>query len=286
MFNHSPAMITGPIARHMREAAQMLDVPLNLKDLSRLYTRHFDAVRADTSALLDRVYEIRYQVYCVENAFEDPTENPGGREIDAEDDRAAHVLLIHRESGVAAGTARVILPDRRRPLPIQRVLDSEGRRLFAHLPAHSVGEVSRFAVPKAFRRRRGEDRYADVGINEPTSQPEQRVMPFITFGLFRGIIGVCLESGLSHMTAVMEAPLIRLLRRFGLDFRAIGGVVEYHGVRQPCVARVFDLIEQVRGENRTLWLYAKEEVSRYADSEPSSAAQPIASEPVALPIDD
>jgi N-acyl amino acid synthase of PEP-CTERM/exosortase system len=264
----------------------MLDVPVNFKDLSTLYTRHFDIVRADTPALLDRVYELRYQVYCIENAFEDPAENPGAREIDADDDRAAHVLLIHRESGEAAGTARVILPDCRRALPIRRVLDSEGRRLFDHLPAHSVGEVSRFAVPKAFRRRRGEDRYADIGMNEPKAAPEQRVMPFITFGLFRGIIGVCLESGLSHMAAVMEAPLIRLLGRFGLDFHAIGGVVEYHGLRQPCVARVFDLIEQVRGENETLWLYAKDEVTRYTVSEPSSAAQRIAREPVAVPIDD
>src|SRR5207302_3785438 len=104
-------------------------------------------------------------------------------EIDADDDRAAHVLLIHRESREAAGTARVIFPDHRRPLPIQRVLDSEGRRLFGRLPAHTVGEVSRFAVPKAFRRRRGEGRYADVGMNEPMPAPEQRVMPFITFGL-------------------------------------------------------------------------------------------------------
>src|SRR5689334_2829882 len=268
MFNHSPAMIAAPSAQYMREAAEMLDVPFSFRDLSKLYTRHFDVVRADTPALLDRVYELRYQVYCVENPFEDPAENPGGREIDAEDDRAAHVLLIHRESGEAAGTARVILPDRRRALPIQSVLDAGGRRLFAHLPTHTVGEVSRFAVPKAFRRRRGEARYADIGINEPTAAPEQRVMPFITFGLFRGIVGVCLESGLSHMTAVMEAPLIRLLKRFGLDFHALGGLVEYHGLRQPCVARVFDLIDQVRDENGTLWLYAREEVSRYTDSEP------------------
>jgi N-acyl amino acid synthase of PEP-CTERM/exosortase system len=270
----------------MREVEQMFEMPVKFSELSEIYTRHFDIVRADTPALLDRVYELRYQVYCVENEFEDPAKNLGGREIDADDDRAAHILLMHRESGAAAGTARVIFPDHRRLLPIQRVLDTEGRRLFGHLPAHSVGEVSRFAVPKAFRRRRGEDRYADAGMNAPAAEPDQRVMPFITFGLFRGIIGVCLESGLSHMTAVMEAPLIRLLSRFGLDFHAIGGVVEYHGLRQPCVAPVFDLIEQVRSKNGTLWLYAKEEVTRYTASEPLSTAQRIAREPAALPIDE
>src|SRR5438270_11840526 len=134
MFNHSPAMIAAPFAQYTREAAQMLDAPLNFKDLSKLYTRHFDVVRADTPALLDRVYELRYQVYCLENPFEDPADNPGGREIDADDDRAAHILLIHRESGAAAGTARIIFPDHSRALPIQRVLDSSGAPPFCSVP--------------------------------------------------------------------------------------------------------------------------------------------------------
>jgi len=242
-------------------------MPLNFCEMSRLYTNHFDVIRADTPVLLDRVYEIRYQVYCLENAFEDPAQNLGRREIDTDDDRAAHVLLIHRESGEAAGTARVIFPDtsRRRPLPVERVLDPDGQRLFRRLPAQTTGEISRFAISKAFRRRRGEDRYADVGDSAPRALAEQRVMPFITFGLLRGIVGTCLQSGLTHTTAVMEPPLIRLLKRFGLDFQSVGGLVEHHGVRQPCVARLHDLIEHARCERNSLWLYAKDEVSRHMD---------------------
>src|SRR5438105_15192774 len=119
----------------------MSGIPINFRDISKLYPNHFDVIRADTPALLDRVYEIRYQVYCLENAFEDPAQNLGGREIDGDDDRAAHVLLIHRESGEAAGTARVIFPDcsHRRPLPIERILDADGPRLFTHLPALATG---------------------------------------------------------------------------------------------------------------------------------------------------
>ena len=243
----------------------MLEMSRNFCELSKLYTNHFDVIRADTPALLDRVYEIRYQVYCLENAFEDPAQNHGGREIDTDDDRAAHVLLIHRESGEAAGTARVIFPERQRPLPVERILDPVGQRLFSRLPTQTTGEVSRFAVSKAFRRRRGEDRYADVGDSAPRALAEQRVMPFITFGLLRGIVGTCLQSGLTHTTAVMEPPLIRLLKRFGLDFRSVGGLVEYHGLRQPCVARLHDLIDHARCERNSLWLYAKDEVSRHRD---------------------
>jgi N-acyl amino acid synthase of PEP-CTERM/exosortase system len=226
---------------------------------------HFEAVRADTPVLLDLVHRIRYQVYCIENAFEDPAENLGGREVDADDDRAAHVLLRHRQSGEAAGTARVIFPDPQRPLPIERVLDLGGRRSFSRLPANSMGEVSRFAVSKAFRRRLGEDRYADVGLSARGALTNRRVMPFITFGLLRGIVAICLQRGLNHITAVMEPPLIRLLTRFGLDFQPIGGLVEYHGQRQPCVARLHDLIDRARQEGNSLWLYAEEELSPYLE---------------------
>ena len=238
----------------------------NSGEISQVYDSYFDVIRADAPALLDRVYQIRYQVYCVENPFEDPMQNIGEREVDAHDERAAHLLLVHRKTGVAAGTARVIFPDTssRRPLPIERIIDSDGRRLFRRLPWQTTGEVSRFAISKAFRQRHGEDRYADTGWGT-TSQSglaERRAMPFITFGLMRGIIGICLERDITHLTAVMEPPLIRLLKRFGLDFQPVGGLVEYHGVRQPCAAGVYDLIESARSKGGPLWLYYKEEIVR------------------------
>ena len=259
----------------------MLDSALNFAEITRLYEDHFEIVRADTPALLDRVFEIRYQVYCVENPFEDPAQNLGGREMDADDDRAAHVLLVHRKTGEAAGTARVIFPDptQRRPLPVEHVLDRPGQSLFSRLPVATTGEISRFAVPKVFRRRRGEDRYADVETNARPRAPvlaEQRIMPFITFGLLRGIVGICLQNGLSHITAVMEPPLIRLLSRFGLDFAPIGGIVEYHGLRQPCVASIDDLINRAQEESSSLWLYAKEEVLRYQKPVLNARARPLA----------
>jgi N-acyl amino acid synthase of PEP-CTERM/exosortase system len=224
------------------------------------YRRHFDIIRADTAALLDRVYRLRYQVYCIENPFEDPTQNLDGREIDSDDDRAAHVLLIHRKSGNAVGTARIIFPDpSQRPLPIQHLLDPEYRSLFSRLPLRATGEISRFAISKALRRRLGES-----FTSAQARSAEQRVMPFISLGLGCGILGICLESGISHIAAVMEPTLIRLLnRRFGLDVRSIGGLVEYHGSRQPCVACVHDLITQLRSGDSFLGQYIDEKISSH-----------------------
>ena len=206
-------------------------------DISTLYQSQYEVLRANSPELLDRVYQLRYQVYCIENPFEDPDQNLGGRETDCDDNRAGHVLLIHRQSGEAAGTARVIFPERsqERPLPVEQVLDRDGLRAFRRLPGESTGEISRFAVSKAFRRRRLADCYSGVSR---LWKAKQRITPCITFGLFCGILDICLDRGISHLSAVMEPALLRLLKRFGLHFAAVGGLIEYHGLRQPCCGAV------------------------------------------------
>ena len=58
--------------------------------------RNFDTVIARGAADLAQAYRVRYQVYCVENTFEDPADNPGGLERDLFDERASHCLLVYR----------------------------------------------------------------------------------------------------------------------------------------------------------------------------------------------
>jgi N-acyl amino acid synthase of PEP-CTERM/exosortase system len=228
------------------------------------YERHFDVIRAESAELLREAYRIRYQVYCVENPYEDPEQQDGTFESDQEDDRAVHSLLLHRRTGEIAGTTRVILPDRQelRPLPVATLLHGEHRRNFDRFPAAQTVELSRFAVSKEFRRRRGEERYADVAHGDPALQNERRVMPYITLGLIRGMFEVCLEHDITHIAAVMEPPLIRILDRLGLHFTPIGRVVVHHGLRQPCYALLDELIEDARDDDTMVWQYAMEPLLR------------------------
>lgn len=233
-------------------------------DAVSCYPEHFDMVRADTPALLDQAYRLRYQVYCVENAFENPAEQIGGRETDGDDDRAVHTLLVHRRSGVVAGTVRVILSEdgaRSRPLPIHRVVDAASRDWLDRLPGHRTAEVSRFAVSKDFRQRRDEYRYADIGEGMEASA-ERRVLPYITFGLLRGVLETCRDLNINHICAVMEPALVRLLARIGLTFEPVGGLVEHHGLRQPCVAHIAELVDSSRSKGSLLWRYASETTRR------------------------
>ena len=231
------------------------------------YEHHFDVIRAANPTLLREAYRLRYQVYCVENPYENPEQQIGDCETDGDDDRSIHTLLLHRRTGEIAGTSRVILPDQRkfRPLPMATLLHESDRRRFDRFPVARTAELSRFAVSKLFRRRRGEARYADLGHGDVTLidlENEKRLMPFISIGLVRGMFDICVEHKVTHLAAVMEPALIRILDRLGLHFAPLGGILNHHGLRQPCVAVLDDLIETARGNDNLVWQYAFEPVLR------------------------
>jgi N-acyl amino acid synthase of PEP-CTERM/exosortase system len=108
----------------------------------------------------------------------------------------------------------------------------------------------------------GEVRYPVTNVpgNASAMPTERQMVPYIRFGLIRGVVEVCREHGISHICAAMEPALIRILGRFGLHFEEIGRLVEFHGMRQPCVARIGDLVERNRAEGTLLWQYT----GRYA----------------------
>ena len=161
-----------------------------------------------------------------------------GRERDIYDHRSVHALLVHRRSEAVAGTVRVILPgtDREPPLPINLVADLGQRELLRRLP-HCTAELSRFAVSKEFRQR--------------CADPEdRRMLRYITIGLIRGALEMCRDNDIQYVCAVVERSLIRLLGRLGFVFDHLGGLIEYHGARQPCVAQVNQIVSTAEG---TLW---------------------------------
>jgi N-acyl amino acid synthase of PEP-CTERM/exosortase system len=198
----------------------------DIADFAWHYAEYFDVVRADSPELLAQVYRLRYQVYCLEHPFENPEEHDDGLERDEDDYRSVHSLLVHRHTGTYAGTVRAILPEdvQRHPLPIHRILAAQNGDLLNRFPSDSTAEISRFAVFKEFRRRRGEERYVDANVpgKAPTVPSERQMIPYITFGLIRGVVETCAEHGISHISAVMEPPLIRILGRFGIHISCSG----------------------------------------------------------------
>jgi N-acyl amino acid synthase of PEP-CTERM/exosortase system len=227
--------------------------------LIETYRRWFDTIVVSSAAEREQAHRLRYQVYCIENQFERREEHPDGLERDAYDSHAVHCLLMHRPTGAAAGTVRLVLPQPDAPkdsFAIQRVCRDPLIDDPEHFPVERTAEVSRFSIAKSFRQRRGDGLYPislDMPDGPALAGEWRRVVPNMTLGLIEGLIRMSIDNDIHAWCAVMEPPLLRLLTRFGINFRPVGPPVIYHGHRQPSVIRLDTMFEEVRVKRPDIW---------------------------------
>lgn len=228
--------------------------------LANTFTRFFDVRPAVTADQVDSVLRLRYQVYCVETGFEDRAQHPDGLERDEFDPRAVHSLLLHRGSGMMAGTVRLVLPDSHdydALFPIEKYCGGIARPPAAKLQRSQIAEISRFCISKDFKRRMAESPslwgQPEAVSEEDMLMAQRRLIPHITVGLFAAIMRMSAQHRIRYWYAVMEPALLRLLKRFGIHFTAIGPEVDYHGIRQPCFAAADEVLVRMREECRPVW---------------------------------
>ena len=230
--------------------------------LSEQFHRLFEVVLADTPELKKTVYQIRYEVYCLETGFEAPENFPDGLERDEYDDQALYALLRHRPSGEYAGCVRLIVdrPGGPRTLfPFERFCGHSLRRNIIDpdkLPRGSFGEISRLAVRPQFRRRNCEqlDTRGNImdGDNGARDLTHRRIFPHIALGLYLAGAALVITHRRSGAFVMMEPRLARHMRRYGIIFRPAGEVVDYHGLRGPFYLSVQNLYKYIKPEIREL----------------------------------
>ena len=203
------------------------------------FAQYFQIKFADSKALRQEAFKIRYGVYAAELGWE--PENEQQMESDECDDYAFHCLLEHKRTGVFAGCVRLVIPPATQPdlkLPFEanciesartEVIDS------TKLARGSFGEISRLAVLSTFRRREKEKSVPFVlkDVNPETiySEEERRNFPNIAMGLYLAAVALADICNHSGMFVMMEPRLNRRLTRFGLPFVQCGDEMDYHGIR-------------------------------------------------------
>ncbi|MGH2561601.1 MAG: acyl-homoserine-lactone synthase [Thermomicrobiales bacterium] len=165
--------------------------------------RFFDAadgVRAElaTDADRDAIYRLRYRVVRA-RGWADPAAFPDGRERDADDDRAVHVVAWAGEQ--LAATTRIILPSPGKRLPTEATFDVTVE------PCGRVANIDRVAVAPEFSDPRHGVLLATLG----RAWQEVRAL------------------GYRHWVGVSTVGMIRLYRLAGMQMTVLGPPRRYWG---------------------------------------------------------
>jgi N-acyl amino acid synthase of PEP-CTERM/exosortase system len=223
--------------------------------ISDVFGQYFRIIAAEAQELREATYRLRYEVYCVENTFLVASDYPDGLERDEYDDRSLHALLQHVPTGKFVGTVRLIMPlaaADRLAFPFSDLCKEPG--VDRVLPPGSTAEVSRFAISKSVRRRAEDGAYPNqYATPEQHESGMRRLAHGLSLGLIVAVTQLGLSHGITHVCAVMDPVLLRLLHRLGVELIPLGPVVEYHGLRQPCYANGADLLAQLRVAKPEFW---------------------------------
>lgn len=192
-------------------------------------------VSADTPALQERVYRLRYDVYCVAHEFEDPALQIAGYEQDKYDDYSVHSLLLDNQTGTELGSVRLILPNEDVSLPAYKVSSEVERQADILFPRGTTAEASRFL------------RAPHVSIGR------QRFAAYETMALMAAVTKMSAEQGITHVLALVTAPLVRLVSRFGISFKLIGEPTEFHGLRQAVLLDLTADLSVVAAQRPDFW---------------------------------
>lgn len=220
------------------------------------YNMLFNVIAADTPALLEECFKLRYQVYCLETEFEDKTQFANCLEKDVYDDRSVSSLLIHKRTGMVAGTVRLILPPSEAlpdPLPVFNISSDLAGLSEQVIPRRTTAEISRFSISKKFRQRHYDTHIPGLEENIGGVNNANRVIPHITLGLMKAIVRMSVENNISHWSVVIEPTLQRLLRKLGIYFIPVGKMVEYHGRRKTLYNEISVLLDRMYETHYEIW---------------------------------
>jgi len=242
------AMAEKPKLKENTQPAQNLDLGLE-KAKKRFWDRGvaFPGKLVEDMADLEKLYKLRYDVYCLQKGFLNPDNYPDKCESDIFDQHSLHFGAFD-ELGNALGTLRLIRNSHQGfPMLDHCQIDVPEDIL------DRAGEISRLAVSKIIRKRVGDGEYGMAidgrAIDEkPKIRPlnnRRQHRPDIVVGLYKSLYQESRKSGITHWLAVMEPGLLKLLKRFYFNFEAIGPEVDYYGPVRPYMVSLESIEDQV-----------------------------------------
>jgi len=244
-------------------------------NLGEGFKKHFEVVPAVTPELKDHVYRIRHSVYCEELKFE-PVRTDG-REMDEYDAHSLHCLLRNVRNGEFVGCVRLITArpgDPRYPMPFEKNCEATIDRTIMDprtVARESMGEVSRLAVLRKYRKRQGEAETA-VGLTDAYGDVKRPRFPYIPVGLYLGIIELALRHDINTIFVLTEPRLAAHFARLGVQVKQIGAPIEHRGLRVPSVMDCRSIIDGLSFVTRPLYRAIADDIAHHLSGDPGRIA--------------
>jgi N-acyl-L-homoserine lactone synthetase len=172
----------------------------------------------DDPERLAETYRLRYQAYCVEQAFLGASDYPDGLETDEFDLFSRHFATVD-EDGRTVATIRLVFPSVV-GLPLFRHCTLFPGETAIYAPRSAVVEISRLSVSRPYR---------------PGAFGSGAL-----FNLYKAVYHDAKRTGMTHWAIATEASLHRTLTAAGFPFRRIGPDIDYWG---PVAPYLLDLSE-------------------------------------------
>lgn len=228
------------------------------------YYKTFRIIRADSNALREIAFRLRYEVFCLENNIDcgqDSTEKQD-LERDAYDDNAIHYILYRKSDDLAVGTIRIVLPRKDKPLysfPMQFMCNHP--LLHMEDKVSRFCEISRMCMSKNFRKRPGDGAtlpaYFDQDFNVRTEKNTvvyaRRVIPFAPLGMLCAAFEGALDNGLTDCICTLDLEQLHALQKIGLSYRSLGPRLEMGGVQQPVIFNIKHAFDNMILQNPPCW---------------------------------
>ena len=208
-----------------------------------MFDERYEVFLADTETARQIHHKVRYQVYCVEEGFEDQNEFDDNKEFDEWDTHSAHFTVRSKLSGEWVAAMRLILP-RPEGLPIEQMCDIDPT---AMPTGESIAEISRMCiVDKCRRSKRSQPPSQEAATTyphlvkdtQPRASNERVHKSEIILGLLRAAVDYSYENGISNWYFLTRPALARIINRLCIQLTKVGSPCNHRGVRYPFAANL------------------------------------------------
>ena len=202
----------------------------------------FETVLCDIEESRSLHYQIRYQVYCRETGFEDPSGFTDGKERDGHDRHSVHFVVRDPLNSQWMAAMRLVLAGGGR-IPSEEFCNVEPlpEKL---LERTNFVEFSRLCVLQSHRRH-NRDRSMGFKVVDGSSggmkvtRPDPRY-PEIMLGLINSTFEWARRNDVRYCYFLINRALARTLQRLNLNLRPVGNPIEHRGTRTPYIVDMRD----------------------------------------------